>query len=73
MIEIKNVKKIYDTGKIQVEALKGINLKIEKGEFASIMGSSGSGKSTMMNILGCLDTMTEGEYILDIFTETQLW
>lgn len=65
MIEIKNIKKIYDTGKIQVEALKGINLKIEKGEFASIMGSSGSGKSTMMNILGCLDTMTEGEYILD--------
>lgn len=65
MIEIKGVKKIYSTGKIQVEALRGIDLKVEKGEFVAIMGSSGSGKSTMMNILGCLDKMSEGEYILD--------
>lgn len=65
IIEIKNVKKVYKNGKIEVEALKGINFKVEKGEFVSIMGSSGCGKSTMMNILGCLDTLTSGEYILD--------
>lgn len=65
MIELKGVKKIYDTGKIQVKALDNVDLKVEKGEFVAIMGASGSGKSTTMNILGCLDKMTEGEYILD--------
>ncbi len=65
IIEVKDVRKIYKNGKIEVEALKGINFKVEKGEFVSIMGSSGCGKSTMMNILGCLDTLSLGEYILD--------
>ncbi len=65
IIEIKDVKKVYKNGKIEVEALKGINFSVEKGEFVSIMGSSGCGKSTMMNILGCLDTLTSGQYILD--------
>lgn len=65
IIEVKDVKKIYKNGKIEVEALKGINFSVEKGEFVAIMGSSGCGKSTMMNILGCLDTLSLGKYILD--------
>lgn len=65
IIEVKDVKKIYKNGKIEVEALKGINFNVEKGEFVAIMGSSGCGKSTMMNILGCLDTLSLGKYILD--------
>jgi putative ABC transport system ATP-binding protein len=65
MIKVTNLLKIYDTGKIKVEALKYINLEVAKGEFVAIMGASGSGKSTFMNILGCLDTMTEGTYELD--------
>lgn len=65
MLEIKNVVKRYVTGEIDFTALKGVSLKIEKGEFTSIMGPSGSGKSTMMNILGCLDRMDSGTYILN--------
>lgn len=65
IIEVKDVRKIYKNGKIEVEALKGINFSVEKGEFVAIMGSSGCGKSTMMNILGCLDTLSLGKYILD--------
>lgn len=65
IIEIKDVKKVYKNGKIEVEALKGINFSVSPGEFVSIMGSSGCGKSTMMNILGCLDTLSSGQYILD--------
>jgi putative ABC transport system ATP-binding protein len=65
IIRVESLKKIYDTGKIQVEALKDINLEIEKNEYVAIMGASGSGKSTLMNILGCLDRLTEGKYILD--------
>jgi putative ABC transport system ATP-binding protein len=57
--------KVYDTGKIQVEALKSIDLTIHKGEFIAIMGASGSGKSTLMNIIGCLDRPTEGRYYLE--------
>ena len=65
MIEVKNIVKSYVTGDINFTALKGINLKINKGEFTSIMGPSGSGKSTFMNILGCLDKMDEGNFILN--------
>lgn len=65
IIRVENLKKVYDTGAIQVEALKDVNLSIEKNEYVAIMGASGSGKSTLMNILGCLDRLTDGRYILD--------
>lgn len=65
LIQIKKINKYYINGENKLHALKGINFHIRKGEFVSIMGSSGSGKSTMMNILGCLDREFEGEYILD--------
>ena len=65
LIEIQQLTKIYDSGEVQLEALKGINLLIPQGDFVAIMGASGSGKSTLMNILGCLDTPTAGEYYLD--------
>ncbi|SHG95917.1 putative ABC transport system ATP-binding protein [Tepidibacter thalassicus DSM 15285] len=65
MIEVKNLQKIYQNGDVKVSALKNISLTIKEGEFVAIMGSSGSGKSTFMNILGCLDRLTSGEYLLD--------
>jgi len=65
IIKVENLSKVYDTGKIQVEALRNVNLEIEKKEYVAIMGASGSGKSTLMNILGCLDRLTEGKYMLD--------
>ena len=64
LIELKNIEKIYGKGDSATVALTGVNLKIEPGEFWSIMGPSGSGKSTLLNILGCMDTATEGEYVL---------
>lgn len=65
MIDVKNLIKVYKNGKLEVEALKGISFHVSEGEFVAIMGSSGSGKSTMMNILGCLDSLTDGQYFLD--------
>jgi putative ABC transport system ATP-binding protein len=65
MIECKNLCKTYINGDIETQAVCGISLKIEKGEFVAIIGPSGSGKSTLMHILGALDTPTSGEYFLD--------
>lgn len=65
MIKLTNLHKSYPMGKDFLHVLKGINLEIKEGEFVSIMGSSGSGKSTMLNILGLLDTHDEGEYYLN--------
>ena len=66
LIEIRNLYKIYAEGQEnEVRALNGVSLTIDQGEFVAIVGSSGSGKSTMMNILGCLDVPTYGEYDLD--------
>ena len=65
LIEIRDLKKIYAQGEEPVHALDGVSLDIDEGEFVAIMGASGSGKSTMLNILGCLDTPTSGSYMLD--------
>jgi len=64
IIRMSDVRKVYDTGKVKVEALKGIDLEVKKGEMVAIVGPSGSGKSTLMNLIGCLDTATSGAYEL---------
>ena len=63
IIELHSVRKVYDTGKVKVEALRGVDLKVRKGEFLTLVGPSGSGKSTLMNILGCLDVPSDGKYL----------
>ena len=65
MIELENITKVYSMGKVEVPALRGITLNIEKGEMIAIIGASGSGKSTLMNIIGCLDKPTLGSYLLE--------
>jgi len=65
VIRVENLEKIYRMGDVEVPALRGINLTIQQGEFVAVMGSSGSGKSTFMNILGCLDRPSAGKYYLD--------
>ena len=65
LIHLRQVKKLYSIGEIEVAALDGVDLEIQSGEFISITGPSGSGKSTLMNMLGCLDVPTTGEFYLD--------
>lgn len=72
LIEIKNLNKSFGTNQNITHVLKNINIKIDKGEFVSIIGASGSGKSTLMNILGCLDTATDGDYLINGTNTTDL-
>jgi len=65
MISMREVTKVYRTGRVDVEALRGVDIDIDGGDFVSIMGPSGSGKSTLMNIMGCLDVPSHGTYLLD--------
>ena len=65
VIQVENVHKYYDLGETKVHALRGVDMTIEPGEFVAIMGSSGSGKSTFMNMLGCLDKPSSGRYVLE--------
>ena len=72
IVQLRDIHKIYDSGEVEVHAVRGITLDIYPGEFVAIMGASGSGKSTLMNTLGCLDQPTRGQYLLDGIDATNL-
>ena len=65
VIKLQEIHKVYHTGEVDVHAVRGVTLEIQRGEMVAVMGASGSGKSTLMNIIGCLDRPTRGEYHLD--------
>ncbi|MFT3781493.1 MAG: ABC transporter ATP-binding protein [Nibricoccus sp.] len=65
VVKLQDIHKIYGNGEVEVHAVRGVSIDIQKGEFVALMGASGSGKSTLMNILGCLDRPTRGNYLLD--------
>src|SRR6266545_4795427 len=69
---LDDVHKVYNPGPLQVHVLKGISLAVERGDYVAIMGHSGSGKSTMLNILGCLDVPSSGKYLIDGVDVAQL-
>jgi putative ABC transport system ATP-binding protein len=72
VIQLQDIHKTYHTGEVDVHAVRGVSLGIAQGEFVALMGASGSGKSTMMNIIGCLDRPTQGKYSLDGIDVSQL-
>jgi len=72
IIKLEDIHKTYQTGEVEVKAVRGVSLEIHQGEFVALMGASGSGKSTMMNIIGCLDRPTQGKYFLDEIDVSQL-
>jgi putative ABC transport system ATP-binding protein len=72
VIKLEDIHKTYQTGEVEVKAVRGVSLEIFQGEFVALMGASGSGKSTMMNTLGCLDRPTSGKYSLDDIDVSQL-
>jgi putative ABC transport system ATP-binding protein len=72
VIRLQDIHKVYHTGEVDVHAVRGVALEISQGEFVALMGASGSGKSTMMNVIGCLDRPTSGKYLLDSVDVSQL-
>jgi putative ABC transport system ATP-binding protein len=65
LIRLQDITKVYRVGEVEIRALGGVSVEIERGEFIAIMGASGSGKSTLLNLIGCLDSPTSGDYLLD--------